>query len=44
LENSLDFRVQTNKTFWNTALIVHAKDGLTLNTNGKSEFNFDLLS
>jgi hypothetical protein len=34
LRNITDFKIQANKTLWNTALLVHVKDGVNLETNG----------
>jgi hypothetical protein len=30
----MDFKIQANKTLWNTALTVHVKEGVNLETNG----------
>ncbi len=40
LQNIWDFKIQANKTFWNTALTVHVKDGVNLETNGTYGSNF----
>ena len=34
LRNIMDFKIQANKTLWNTALTVHVKEGVNLETNG----------
>ena len=34
LRNIMDFKIQGNKTLWNTALTVHVKEGVNLETNG----------
>jgi hypothetical protein len=34
LRNVTDFKIQANTTLWNTALTVHVKDGVNLETNG----------
>jgi len=40
----LDLRVQANKTLLNTALKVHAKDGLTFVTTGKHDLNWNVMN
>ena len=40
LRNITDFKIQANKTLWNTALTVHVKDGVNLETNGTYGSNF----
>ena len=41
LGNRTDFRIQTNQTLWNEALPVHVKEGIQLETNGKSKLKLE---
>jgi hypothetical protein len=34
----MDFKIQSNKTLWSADLMIHVKEGVNIETNGKLKF------